>query len=360
MLIFIIIIIIFFYSCVGGFAGVKTVIANSKHVPFACDCDEYSSNTMTAMQTYGRFESALENLPRPTLVTCTSGARASAVVMSYIGVHEYKTFETIKSESSILDLGFLKQNGQMKWVESVLTTKNNQSASIPYIFRQLYEKESSTYTYLLADPETKEAILIDPVLETVDRDAKLIKEMGLNLKYTANTHCHADHITGTGQLKQIFPEMKSMIALASTADADIKFVDGDMIQFGNRFIHILATPGHTAGCCCFVMDDFTKVFSGDTILIRGCGRTDFQGGSSSDLYENIHNKLFTLPGNTEVYPAHDYKGNHSSTINEERNMNPRLIKTKTEFIELMSNLNLPYPKKIDASLPANLKCGIQD
>lgn len=269
-----------------------------------------------------------------------------------------KSFDDIKEESAALELGYLNKATQVKWVEAVLKSKNIDE--MPLIFRQMSEKESSTYTYLLADPISKDAILIDPVLETVERDAKLINELGLSLLYGINTHCHADHITGTMLLKGIFPKMKSMISLASTADADIKFSHGDKITFGSRSLEVIGTPGHTSGCCCFVLDDYSLVFTGDTILIRGCGRTDFQGGSSSDLYDNVHAKLFNLPGMTKVYPAHDYKGLMSSTIHEERTLNPRLTKSKEEFIDIMSNLNLSYPKKIDASLPANLKCGIQE
>jgi sulfur dioxygenase len=176
----------------------------------------------------------------------------------------------------------------------------------PLLFRQMFEKESCTYTYLVADPVTKSAILIDPVLETVDRDCKLVTDLGLNLEACLNTHCHADHTTGSGRIKTIFPECKSIIAEASEADADVKLQDMDEIRFGGRSIFAFATPGHTAGCMSFVMDDHSAVFTGDALLIRGCGRTDFQGGSAAQLYESVHTRIFTLPEACMVWPAHNY------------------------------------------------------
>jgi len=228
------------------------------------------------------------------------------------------------------------------------------------IFRQLFEKESSTYTYLLADKVTKEAILIDPVLEMAERDAKLIKELGLTLKYGLNTHLHADHITGTGALKELLPGMESVISAASGATADKTLIDGDTVRFGDRYVTALSTPGHTSGCMSYVLDDSSIVFTGDTMLVRGCGRTDFQEGSSETLYDSVQSKLFTLPDECAVYPAHDYKGQTVSSIGEEKALNPRLSKSKEEFVEIMANLKLSYPKQIDRALPANEKCGIFD
>eukprot|EP00604_Paraphysomonas_vestita_P001957 CAMPEP_0174821708 /NCGR_PEP_ID=MMETSP1107-20130205/9211_1 /TAXON_ID=36770 /ORGANISM="Paraphysomonas vestita, Strain GFlagA" /LENGTH=211 /DNA_ID=CAMNT_0016039029 /DNA_START=120 /DNA_END=756 /DNA_ORIENTATION=+ len=204
---------------------------------------------------------------------------------------------------------------------------------------------------------SKIAILIDPVLETAERDAQIITELGLELKYALNTHCHADHVTGTGKLKTLLPGTKSVIAELSTADADVKINDGDRIEFGSRFITGISTPGHTAGCFSYVLDDNSMIFTGDALLIRGCGRTDFQGGSAATLYDSIHSRVFTLPDSCVVYPAHDYKGRMSSTVDEEKRFNPRLTKTKEEFVELMGNLNLPYPAQIDRALPLNFRCG---
>jgi|EP00544_Gedaniella_sp_CCMP2646_P012013 sulfur dioxygenase len=225
---------------------------------------------------------------------------------------------------------------------------------------QLFDTESSTYTYLLWDQVSKDAILVDPVDTMVDRDLSAVEEKGLNVVFGVNTHAHADHITGTGILKQRVDGLKSVIAKDSTAQADLHLEPGDRIVFGSRFIQARATPGHTAGCLSYVSDDESFVLTGDALLIQGCGRTDFQGGSAETLYDSVHSQLFTLPDDCVVYPAHDYKERTSSTILKEKTTNPRLTKTKAEFVELMANLNLDYPKKIDEAVPANLKCGIQD
>ncbi|NP_998094.1 persulfide dioxygenase ETHE1, mitochondrial [Danio rerio] len=228
------------------------------------------------------------------------------------------------------------------------------------LFRQLFESESCTYTYLLADPDTREAVLIDPVLETVDRDLQLIQQLGLNLTVALNTHCHADHITGTGLLKKKVFGLKSGISKHSGAAADIQLSDGDSITFGKHCLMVRETPGHTDGCVTYVTGDQRMAFTGDALLIRGCGRTDFQQGSPHRLYESVHQKIFSLPGHCFIYPAHDYKGQTVSTVDEEKKFNPRLTKTVEEFVKIMDNLNLPKPKKIDISVPANLVCGLHD
>ncbi|KAM3615310.1 uncharacterized protein V6R79_026414 [Siganus canaliculatus] len=225
---------------------------------------------------------------------------------------------------------------------------------------QLFESESSTYTYLLADRETKDAVLIDPVLETVDRDVKLINELGLNLKVAVNTHCHADHITGSGLLKKKLTGLKSAISKFSGAKADILLAEGDKIPFGKHYLTVRRTPGHTDGCVTLVTNDESMAFTGDALLIRGCGRTDFQQGSPKTLYESVHQKIFTLPEHCLIYPAHDYTGRTVSTVGEERKFNPRLTKDLQEFVKIMDNLNLPKPKKIDVSVPANLVCGVHE
>lgn len=228
------------------------------------------------------------------------------------------------------------------------------------ILRQLFESESSTYTYLLADADCKEAVLIDPVLETVDRDLKLIDELGLSLKLAVNTHCHADHITGTGLLKKSVSGLKSAISKQSGATADILLSEGDKITFGKHCLTVRETPGHTDGCITFVTGDQSIAFTGDTLLIRGCGRTDFQQGCARTLYESVHLKIFTLPEQCLIYPAHDYKGQTVSTVGEEKKFNPRLTKTLEEFMDIMSNLNLSKPAKIDIAVPANLVCGVHE
>jgi glyoxylase-like metal-dependent hydrolase (beta-lactamase superfamily II)/rhodanese-related sulfurtransferase len=226
------------------------------------------------------------------------------------------------------------------------------------IFQQLFEPQSSTYTYLLADSNTKEAVLIDSVLETVDRDLNLIEELGLNLKYVIDTHVHADHVTGAGEIRNRTGAKTAVAKKANVPCVDVNLTDGDEIKFGEFIISVLETPGHTDSSLSFYTEGM--VFTGDALLIRGCGRTDFQGGSSDKLYESVTGKLFNLPPETIVYPAHDYKGFTSSTIEAEMIYNPRLGrgKTKTQFAEIMANLNLAYPKMIDVALPANQTCGL--
>ncbi|TYH86468.1 hypothetical protein ES332_D01G045100v1 [Gossypium tomentosum] len=236
------------------------------------------------------------------------------------------------------------------------------------LFRQLFEKESSTYTYLLADcshPD-KPALLIDPVDRTVDRDLNLVKELGLKLIYAMNTHVHADHVTGTGLIKGKVPGVKSVISKASGSKADVFVEPGDKISFGDLFLEVRATPGHTMGCVTYVTGDGPDqpqprmAFTGDALLIRGCGRTDFQGGSSQQLYKSVHSQIFTLPKETLLYPAHDYKGFSVTTVGEEMLYNPRLTKDEETFKNIMENLNLAYPKMIDVAVPANMVCGLQD
>ncbi|KAM0008831.1 putative persulfide dioxygenase [Helianthus debilis subsp. tardiflorus] len=241
-------------------------------------------------------------------------------------------------------------------------------SSTKLLFRQLFEKESSTYTYLLADAShpDKPALLVDPVDKTVDRDLSLVNDLGLKLVYAINTHVHADHVTGSGLIKTKVPGVKSIISKASKASADILVEAGDKIQFGDLYLEVRATPGHTVGCVTYVTGDGPDqpqprmAFTGDALLIRGCGRTDFQGGSSEQLYESVHSQIFTLPKDTFIYPAHDYKGFTVSTVGEEMLYNPRLTKDEETFKSIMENLKLSYPKMIDVAVPANMVCGLQD
>mmetsp|Transcript_17257 Transcript_17257/g.19629 ORF Transcript_17257/g.19629 Transcript_17257/m.19629 type:complete len:237 (+) Transcript_17257:68-778(+) len=235
------------------------------------------------------------------------------------------------------------------------------------VFRQLFDRESCTYTYVLGCDKTKEAVIIDPVIEHVDRDQQVLEDLGLKLKFALNTHVHADHITGSGKLKRKNAGCQSILGKTGNeeAEADIKIDDGEVLRIGETLkLEARHTPGHTKGCHSFVLsvDGETRqsVFTGDTILIRGCGRTDFQGGSSDDLYNSVHKRVFTLSDDTLVYSAHDYKGHTVSTVGEEKKFNPRLSKSLSEFKDIMANLNLAYPKKIDVSLPANKVCGLQN
>ncbi len=225
------------------------------------------------------------------------------------------------------------------------------------IFKPLFEKQSSTYTYLLADSETKEAIIIDAVDETQQRDIGLIEELGLNLKYIIETHVHADHITSSCPLKQKFKNAKIVLGKASSiACADILINDGDALEFGSYSVKALSTPGHTDGCMSYVVGD--KVFTGDALLIRSCGRCDFQGGSAATLFDSI-SRLFTLPDDTYVYPAHDYGGRTVSTIWEEKAFNEMIGGgvDKAEFVRRVESMKLSLPAKIHVAVPANQVCG---
>eukprot|EP00753_Platysulcus_tardus_P002853 PLAT11963.1.p2 GENE.PLAT11963.1~~PLAT11963.1.p2 ORF type:complete len:254 (+),score=105.26 PLAT11963.1:69-830(+) len=233
------------------------------------------------------------------------------------------------------------------------------AAESPMFFRQLFDRETCTYTYVLADGDTKEAVIIDPVFELVDRDMQLIEEWGLTLKYVLNTHVHADHVTGSGAMKKRC-DVKSVIGSTTGAKADVHLAHGESVEFGRHSLTARATPGHTGGCHCFVLGDESMVFTGDTLLIRGCGRTDFQSGSSETLYASVHEQLFTLPDSCRVFPAHDYKGRTESTIGEEKAYNPRLTKDLETFKKIMEDLDLAYPKRIDVSLPLNMMCGLHE
>lgn len=227
------------------------------------------------------------------------------------------------------------------------------------IFYQLIETETSTYTYFLADENTREAVLIDPVLECVERDAKLLNELGLNLKYVIDTHIHADHITGSGELKKRFPNARTCIsAKAEVICIDIKLNDGDELQFGNYSIEAMSTPGHTDSCMSFKCGDM--IFTGDVLLIRGTGRTDFQEGSPDKMFKSIHEKIFIHSGSTKLYPAHDYKGIPYTTIDQEKRFNPRIGTgiDLTQFKKIMSELKLAPPKKLEIAVPANKHCGL--
>eukprot|EP00871_Galdieria_phlegrea_P004380 jgi/Galph1/4943/GphlegSOOS_G3682.1 len=246
----------------------------------------------------------------------------------------------------------------------------------PLLFRQLFDRESFTYTYLLADlrESEKPAVLIDPVDTQVQRDAQLITELGVTLKYGMNTHVHADHVTGTGLLKKHFPSAQSVISKASQAKADVHLEPFERIFFGNFYLEARPTPGHTSGCVTYVLVNNkpqatiagehimyyvpSMAFTGDALLIRGCGRTDFQQGNAEQLYESVHKQIFTLPGDTLLYPAHDYYGRTITTVEEEKKWNPRLSKDKDNFMRHMKELKLDYPKLIDFALPRNLYCGM--
>jgi glyoxylase-like metal-dependent hydrolase (beta-lactamase superfamily II)/rhodanese-related sulfurtransferase len=230
------------------------------------------------------------------------------------------------------------------------------------IFRQLFDAKSSTYTYLLADEKSKDAVIIDPVFEQVKRDIALINELGLNLIYSLDTHCHADHVTGSWLLKH---KTNCKIASAKSIHAknsDIGLVNGDIINVGQHELEVRATPGHTEGCLTYVCNSQKKAFTGDALLIRGCGRCDFQQGSASQLFDSIHQQIFSLSDDFQLYPGHDYSGRCSTSVSEEKQFNARLggNASREDFVGYMNNMSLPHPKYIDIALPANLVCGKPD
>jgi sulfur dioxygenase len=227
------------------------------------------------------------------------------------------------------------------------------------MFKQFYDQASSTLTYLLADEDLKQAVLIDPVTENINEYLTFIQQNDLSLAYSLETHVHADHITGGGQLKKITNAKTAVSENCGAKTADIQLKDGDVIDFGSQSIHVIATPGHTPGSLSFLWKD--RLFTGDSLLINGCGRTDFQGGDAGQLFDVITNKLFNLPDETLVYPSHDYNGKRVSSIGQEKLTNSRLSnKSRESFIELMNTLNLPKPKMIDIAVPANRKCGVTE
>jgi glyoxylase-like metal-dependent hydrolase (beta-lactamase superfamily II) len=225
------------------------------------------------------------------------------------------------------------------------------------IFHQFFEKESSTYTYLIASEQTHEAVLIDPVASEIESYAKKLNEHNLTLVYSLDTHVHADHVTAANLLREKFGCKTVLHRHSGVACGDIFITDRSAIRVGEILIEARYTPGHTNACTSYVVDGM--VFTGDALLIDGCGRTDFQEGSAEILYDSIHQQIFTLADETIVYPGHDYKGRLSSTVGHERLHNARLGKgkSKQDFVQIMTDLNLPYPKKIDIALSANKACG---
>ena len=227
------------------------------------------------------------------------------------------------------------------------------------IFRQLFDPQSCTYTYLVGDRESGESVLIDPVFEQARRDAALIHELHLRLLWTLETHVHADHVTGAWLLKHRLGSRIGLSANSGASGADRMLRHGDGISFGKRQLEVRATPGHTNGCLTYVLDDETMAFTGDCLLVRGSGRTDFQQGDPHAMYSSVHQQIFTLPRTCLLYPGHDYRGLTVTSVEEERLFNPRLGGEigANDFAGYMNNLGLPHPKKIDVAVPANLRCG---
>ncbi|MDP2261987.1 MAG: MBL fold metallo-hydrolase [Hydrogenophaga sp.] len=223
---------------------------------------------------------------------------------------------------------------------------------------QLFDPASSTYTYVLFDQTTREALIIDPVDEQIERDLATLREYGLKLSWAVETHAHADHITSAGQLAELAGAKTAAPAGCAIGTAAVQLQHGDTLSFGGETLRALATPGHTAGSMSYVWRD--HVFTGDALLINGCGRTDFQSGSAQELYHSLTQVLFALPDDTTVWPAHDYKGCTHSTIGHEKAHNARVAgKTEAEFVAIMESLNLPKPRRIDEAVPANLTSGLR-
>lgn len=223
-------------------------------------------------------------------------------------------------------------------------------------FRQLFDPESSTYTYVLGDPERREAVIVDPVRANIERDLAVLAELEMKLVWILDTHVHADHVTGANALKQRTGARTVVSTHCGASGFDRLIDEGELIIFGNEVVRAIATPGHTPGSTCYLWRD--RLLTGDTLLIGGCGRTDFQRGSAEALYDSITGKLFVLPEDTLVYPGHDYHGRRVSTIGEEKSTNPRLAgKSREEFVQIMNALDLPEPKQIRVAVPANLAGG---
>jgi len=230
------------------------------------------------------------------------------------------------------------------------------------LFRQLLDPETSTFSYLLADEETREAILIDPVREQTPRDLQQIAELDLKLLYALETHVHADHVTGGGILRERLGCSLVVSARSGVHTADRCVAEGEVIRFGRHALEVCETPGHTEGCITYLCHEQGMAFTGDALLIRGCGRTDFQQGDARQLYASVREKILSLPDETLLYPGHDYKGRMLTTVAEEKRFNPRLgdARSLDDFLELMQQLNLAYPKRIDEALPANMASGVTE
>ena len=230
------------------------------------------------------------------------------------------------------------------------------------LFRQLFDTTSSTYTYILGCNESQDAIIIDPVFEQHARDTALLRELGLKVKYTVDTHIHADHVTGSWLMKESEGAKITLSGNYGAAGIDVELEDGMVLGFGNCSITAHSTPGHTDGCFTFVTNEQTMAFTGDCLLIRGAGRTDFQSGDVHTLWGSIREKIFSLPDECLLYPGHDYMGRTVSTVTEEKKFNPRIggDAREEDFAGYMNNLGLPHPKQLDIALPANLRAGKPD
>lgn len=228
------------------------------------------------------------------------------------------------------------------------------------IFRQLVDPETSTYTYLLGDERTREAVLIDPVLEQLERDSALLRELDLLLRWTLDTHVHADHVTASGRLRERHGSKVGVGARTGVANADLLLRDGDVLRVGDLELEVIETPGHTGGCVTYACSMAAMAFTGDALLIRGCGRTDFQEGDAAALFRSVRERIFSLPDAWLLYPGHDYRGRTVTTVTEEKRFNPRLglDRSREQFTSVMEGLRLAYPARMALAVPANLESGL--
>lgn len=245
-------------------------------------------------------------------------------------------------------------------VASRFATPLRRAAEVSVIFRQLFDPETSTYTYLLADEVSRKAVLIDSVLDQFERDVRLLRELELELAYALETHVHADHVTASGRLRDVLGCRVGVGESTGVTNADLLLRDGETVHCGELTLEVLATPGHTSGCVSYVCRDAGSIFTGDVLLIRGCGRTDFQEGNAATLFDSVRGRLFSMPDETRIYPGHDYHGRMMSTVGEEKRFNLRigLDRSAEEFAAIMGELDLAYPKQMDIAVPANLECGL--
>ena len=308
----------------------------------------------------------------PLVIQCASGNRASAVLALYVGVTRGWTATATLAWAADAALPFLAAQPLRNWVCAsisrarggrgsvgpVPTPSSRRSSGV--LVRQLWHAASSSATYLLGDRASGDAILIDPVLECAERDVALVRELGLRLRWALSTHVHADHLSGTARLRTLVPRMRSAIGRNTGALSDRCLEDGDEIEFGAHALRVISTPGHTSGCVSYVLDDDSAVFTGDCLLIRGCGRTDHQGGSPRALFASVSRLFSELPPECVLYPGHDYAGATHSSIGEEQDLNPRLgaARTLPEFEAVMASLRLPPPPLMGVAVPINLRDGV--
>jgi sulfur dioxygenase len=233
----------------------------------------------------------------------------------------------------------------------------NNTEESTFVFRQLFHKDTGTFTYLMFDSSTMEGLIIYPVKEQFDRSLQFIEELGVELNYVIDTHVHADHVTSSGMLRDATGAKSAFGENSAVQCEDILLCDGDELEFGRFKLIAISTPGHTDACTSFYTEG--RLFAGDSLLIRGCGRTDFQQGDPEKLFDSITQTLYPYPDTTLVYPGHDYLGRTASCIRKEKSFNPRIVSGQTleNFVQIMNNLNLPKPKRIDEAVPQNMKCG---